>query len=250
MTTTSVKRTSVNLHVHGIHALDIVTTHPAFLPAASDFSTKSCLTVECTDIEGYWCMSRNLLCKPEADGWLVFLKRLNGRLLFDRTWTEYETGFGNPKKDFWLGLDKLHQITSAGIKFKFRVELGSWDGEIEWAEYTDFSVGNSSSNYQLQLSGYSGNTTIDAMNPDNAEWANNGQYFSTKDRDNDNYPWNCAVKYAGGGGWWYNSCSNFFPTGSYGNFKDGRSKYMSWKNAFGGNYMGLKSVVLKIKSIN
>ena len=36
---------------------------------------------------------------------------------------------------------------------------------------------------------------------------NNGDQFSTRDRDNDGSSyWNCAQEF-GGGGWWYKQCS-------------------------------------------
>ena len=47
----------------------------------------------------------------EEDGWLIFQKRIDGTLSFDRSWSEYKQGFGNVESEFWLGNEKLHQIT-------------------------------------------------------------------------------------------------------------------------------------------
>uniref|UniRef100_A0A182QZX8 Fibrinogen C-terminal domain-containing protein n=1 Tax=Anopheles farauti TaxID=69004 RepID=A0A182QZX8_9DIPT len=42
--------------------------------------------------------------------WTVFLRRINGSVNFNRTWREYEIGFGDLNGEHWLGLEKLHQI--------------------------------------------------------------------------------------------------------------------------------------------
>ena len=63
----------------------------------------------------------------------------NGELRenFYRNWADYKQGFGDKKKEFWLGLDQIHQLTQAGDK-KLRVELEANDGTIKWAEYDTF----------------------------------------------------------------------------------------------------------------
>lgn len=33
----------------------------------------------------------------------VFQRRQDGKVDFYRDWKDYEDGFGNPKKEFWLG---------------------------------------------------------------------------------------------------------------------------------------------------
>ena len=35
-------------------------------------------------------------------------------LFFNKKWEEYKTGFGEMGSDMWLGLEKLHEITTTG----------------------------------------------------------------------------------------------------------------------------------------
>ena len=56
---------------------------------------------------------------------------------FNRNWADYKNGFGDKKKEFWLGNDQIHELTTAGDK-KLRVELKSHDGRTAWAEYDFF----------------------------------------------------------------------------------------------------------------
>ena len=47
-------------------------------------------------------------------GWTVIQRRGdygNPENYFQRPWNEYKDGFGSPKKEFWIGLDALHELT-------------------------------------------------------------------------------------------------------------------------------------------
>ena len=88
-------------------------------------------------------------------GWTVFQKRLDGSVDFYRNWTEYQQGFGNLNGEFWLGLDKIHRLTSQ-INSKLRVELEDFDGNTSYAEFDTFAVADEAENYTLSVAGYKG----------------------------------------------------------------------------------------------
>ena len=41
---------------------------------------------------------------------------------FSRNMVEYVNGFGNPSKEFWLGLDKMASMTDGGAELKIELE--------------------------------------------------------------------------------------------------------------------------------
>ena len=125
---------------------------------------------------------------------------------FNRSWVEFVQGFGDPSSYYWVGLDTLHELSQNDCKLHFDLQLvnGSW----YFAEYSNFHVADSSSNYALTISGYTGELG-DAMS------YHNGHEFSTYDADHDLNPLaNCAFQIRGG--FWYNYCAQAYITASPG----------------------------------
>ncbi|CAG2244666.1 FCN [Mytilus edulis] len=156
----------------------------------------------------------------------------------DKTdWDSYKQGFGNQNEEFWLGNDHLHQLTSQG-KYKLRIDLEDFENNRKYALYEKFSVGSESSGYVLDVGGYSGDAG-DGMAKQN------GQKFSTKDRDNDKWGGSCAVAYKGG--WWYNAChysnlNGLYLKGPHKSYADGID-WGLWK----GNHYSLKETIMMIR---
>ncbi len=97
--------------------------------------------------------------------------------------------------------------------------------ETTTVEYSTFVVGDASTFYTLNVSGYSGTVAGDGMAHVN------GMAFTTKDQEHDLAPdSNCAVLYTGG--WWHNHCHRGKPTGAYytpsDTFESGRG--ITWKH--------------------
>ncbi|XP_035878024.1 tenascin isoform X5 [Phyllostomus discolor] len=158
-----------------------------------------------------------VFCDMTSDGggWIVFLRRKNGREDFYRNWKAYAAGFGDRREEFWLGLDNLNKITSQG-QYELRVDLQD-RGKTAYAVYNRFSVGDAKTRYKLKVEEYSG-TAGDSMA------YHNGRSFSTFDKDTDSAITNCALSYKGA--FWYKNCHRVNLMGRYGD--DNHSQGVNW----------------------
>ena len=141
--------------------------------------------------------------------YIVFQRRRDGSEDFYRGWDDYVDGFGDLKKEFWIGLEKLHCLTSVAPRTELKIDLADFEGNYRYANYSFFSVGNSGTNYKLNIVGYTGTVTDDMT----GSYSLNGIPFSTKDRDNDQSSGNCAVNHRGA--WWYKNCAHSNLNGLY-----------------------------------
>ncbi|XP_074251335.1 tenascin isoform X13 [Saimiri boliviensis] len=158
-----------------------------------------------------------VFCDMTSDGggWIVFLRRKNGRENFYQNWKAYAAGFGDRREEFWLGLDNLNKITAQG-QYELRVDLRD-NGETAFAVYDKFSVGDAKTRYKLKVEGYSG-TAGDSMA------YHNGRSFSTFDKDTDSAITNCALSYKGA--FWYKNCHRVNLMGRYGD--NNHSQGVNW----------------------
>lgn len=70
--------------------------------------------------------------------------------------------------------------------------------------------------------------------------------FTTKDQDNDNIDYNCAVRFGGNGGWWYSSCVSVNLNGPYKVGPVQNITAMSWYE-WPTSYYSLKKFTMMIK---
>ncbi|NP_071376.1 tenascin-N precursor [Homo sapiens] len=176
-------------------------------------------------------------CDMETDGggWIVFQRRNTGQLDFFKRWRSYVEGFGDPMKEFWLGLDKLHNLTTGTpARYEVRVDLQTAN-ESAYAIYDFFQVASSKERYKLTVGKYRG-TAGDALT------YHNGWKFTTFDRDNDIALSNCALTHHGG--WWYKNCHLANPNGRYGETK--HSEGVNWE-PWKGHEFSIPYVELKIR---
>ncbi|XP_038122460.1 uncharacterized protein LOC6046429 [Culex quinquefasciatus] len=150
-------------------------------------------------------------CEAEAfgGGWLVLQQRINGTENFNRNWNDYKHGFGTVGKstEFWLGLERMHQITSRK-PFEMLIEVKNEEGQHGYATFSKFKVADESDGYRLF---------------DEFRWSegminfglqlSHGEQFSTYDKDNDKSSENCGSLYKGG--WWFYKCRHSNLNGPY-----------------------------------
>ena len=129
-------------------------------------------------------------------GWTVIHHRKDGSLDFFRGWDDYREGFGDAEGEYWLGLQKVH-VLSTTKSYKLRIDMEDWTGRWWYAQYDTFSVGDEKSNYTLHVTGYQGDAGDSLSYHD-------GMPFTTLDRNNDKKDGLCATWCHGA--WWYKDC--------------------------------------------
>ena len=159
-------------------------------------------------------------------------------------WADYKEGFGTLKGEFWLGNELLHQLTS-NANYTLKIYLTEWDGVRKYAQYDTFKIADEADGYRLTIAGYSGDAG-DSMIRDN-----NGQMFSTKDRDNDIWDQHCAEQRYGA--WWYNHCGDANLNGKYydhiNNFRADGIFWLSWYTMDWSSGYSLKETNMMIQSV-
>ncbi|XP_040180452.1 ficolin-2-like isoform X1 [Rana temporaria] len=184
-----------------------------------------------------------VLCDMDTDGggWIVFQRRLDGSVDFNRDWSTYERGFGSQLGEFWLGNVNLHRLTSFG-KYELRFDLEDFEGNHTYATYSNFRVEGEADQYTLRFDSYVKGTAGDSLA------TQKNQAFSTKDQNNDKssrLEQSCAEYYKGG--WWYEACHFSNLNGEYlKGVQRVKGKGLIW-NSFRGNFYSLKSTEIKFR---
>ena len=138
-------------------------------------------------------------------GWMIIQRnKKDGVKTFNKTWKEFEEGFGDVNGDkLWYGLKALNCFTETGqweLRIDFQFDNKTWSH----LHYKQFKVGSSSAEYPLTIGGFTGITTDPFMTH-----PLNNMKFTTIDNDNDQRGGNCADSNING--WWHNSCAHIHP---------------------------------------
>lgn len=175
-------------------------------------------------------------------GWTIIQNRYTGDLNFQRDWQEYKTGFGNLASEFFIGLDKLHELTSNAVQ-ELVIVLEDFAGVQHHAKYDLFAIGNEAESYALKLLGDYEGTAGDSLS------YHAGSKFSTFDNDNDGcVECNCAQAHFGA--WWYNWCEQSNLNGKYYKENETVARYtgMYW-HGFHGPNVSLKAARMMIRPV-
>ena len=176
--------------------------------------------------------------ETDGGGWTVFQRRMDGSVDFYLNWADYVHGFGNISEEHWLGLSKLHRLDNGSVSTELRIDMRDGYGVHINVTYSSFYIGSSSTDYTLHISGFSGSSGVG----DSLDY-HNGQKFTAKDNDNDNYSGNCAVIRFGA--WWYKTCQHSNLNGHYGD--DERAKGVNWQTWKGYEY-SLNFTEMKVRT--
>uniref|UniRef100_A0A0K8REX5 Putative ficolin/ixoderin n=1 Tax=Ixodes ricinus TaxID=34613 RepID=A0A0K8REX5_IXORI len=149
-----------------------------------------------------------VMCDMTSDGggWTVIQSRTKHErtlYVFDKSYQDYEEGFGSPGKSFWIGNKHLHALTSfPNNQQALRIELTRKKGENPTVlHYRKFHVGTGQEKYKLTIGEYDGlpGTSYDALS-----YHNNAE-FTTKNWTNVYDGDSCSGSLSGG--WWFKDCN-------------------------------------------
>ena len=179
--------------------------------------------------------------KSNKGGWLVIFRRdasVSSPVSFDRSWIDYEIGFGDLETEFWYGLREMHCLTQEDVDM--RVDLTYTNGtSIVWT-YGLFKVDGPNTNYKLHIGeavgspGAGGDAITRHIRPEPG-----GTSFTTKDRDNDGSVSNCATNSGYLGGWWWYKCG-------YAHLTRPHTTGMRWSNT-GHLFIPVSFIEMKIR---
>ncbi|XP_034481223.1 ficolin-1-like isoform X3 [Drosophila innubila] len=177
--------------------------------------------------------------ETQGGGWTIILRRMDGSVNFNRNWTEYKNGFGDLNGEFFMGLDKIHEMTAERNQ-ELLVLLEDFEGNKRFEKYDKYAIGNESQQYELHTLGKASGTA------GNSFYHHRGGKFSTFDRHNDGESYiHCADLLTGA--WWYTPfgfCQFCKLTGTYGN--NDEDEGVTWYSFRGPKY-SLKKAVMMIR---
>ena len=138
--------------------------------------------------------------------WLVVLRREqagNPADYFNRSCEDYEEGFGDSGKEFWLGLNKMANLTQEN-EYGAKFELLDWDGQTYQAYYENFKVGPGP-DFELEIDSFVWPMGRWPPSVGDTMRYQVGNPFQCVGRDEIWEDKRCSAAYNGGGGWWYRS---------------------------------------------
>ena len=153
-------------------------------------------------------------CKQTGDGggWIVYLRRFDGSVAFNRTWADYKGGFGEQgeSKESWLGNENVYQLiksfASKGGGAQLRIEGYAFNGSSCVTTLDKFVLMDETNKYRLQFA-----DGVSTMRGGIKDWEySRDTWFLTTDNSYEHF---CFKQFSGG--WWYGTCHRAYFTGKY-----------------------------------
>ncbi|XP_023173976.1 angiopoietin-related protein 7 isoform X2 [Drosophila hydei] len=184
----------------------------------------------------------------QEDGWTVVMNRSSDDVSFERSWLDYKEGFGNLAGDFFIGLDKLHALTSSSLH-ELRIWMQDFQDNVAVAGYDSFAISGERELYALSLLGRYQEHLQPPAGDSFSYHA--GAKFSTFDSDNDNcLECSCAQRHKAGG--WFNACGTSNLMGVYHglgtNYQRAGETGIYW-DTFQGKDYSLRSIKMLIRPL-
>ena len=166
---------------------------------------------------------------------------MDASVSFERCWNEYVDGFGDVYGNFWLGLEAMHDLTTAQ-PMSLQIDIVLFYLPAVSIPYQQIHVGDAASDYLLTIS----SGTPGDGNLYNSFVFNSGSKFTTYDHDEEGI--NCASQYRSG--WWFSSCFRVCLNGVYGGASGIVSHSMRMITLGNNNHEPIINAAIKIKAIN
>ncbi|KAH8378438.1 hypothetical protein KR093_011364, partial [Drosophila rubida] len=171
--------------------------------------------------------------ETRGGGWTIILRRSDGTENFYRGWNAYKNGFGNLDGEFFLGLEKIHALTS-DTSMELLVLLEDFDGDKRYESYQRFGIAGEDEGYALNTLSKGEGTAGDSLEK------HFKLKFSTFDRNIETQTCGAFFNAA----WWYHNCHESQLTGLHGNHEHGFG--INWYT-FRGHKYSMKKAVMMIR---
>lgn len=92
----------------------------------------------------------HVYCDVTNGGWTTVFHKTQKSDFFNRTWTDYLYGFGDPGSDYWAGLVNIRNLVLTEPMI-LRIELSNSDEDEFYIEYESFYVGPEETGFVLHV---------------------------------------------------------------------------------------------------
>ncbi|KAG8181299.1 hypothetical protein JTE90_019391 [Oedothorax gibbosus] len=178
-------------------------------------------------------------------GWTVLQRRGDFKRAADffvKSWEDYKYGFGDLRRDFWLGNENIYALSNQR-KYYLRVDLTDQQNNTRYAFYDQFWIDSESQHYRLHVYDYSGDAG------DSLSRVHDNQRFSTRDRDHDaSNATHCSRVH--GGGWWFADCRSSNLNGPFHPRSEGGKRHGVVWETFRGTDESLMATEMKIRPMD